>query len=268
MGESSSFHAGHRQRMKDRFLSFGLDSMSPHEILELLLYYAIPQKDVNELSHRLMERFGSVSGVLEADYEDLCSVDGIGPNAAALFRLVCETARYYTIEIGEHPAVYDSLDKIGNYLVNFFLGMTVEKAYIMLFDNRMKLIDMLHLSDGTVNNVNFSTRLIIEKAIKKDAAGVILTHNHPRGTAVPSAEDYSITYALQQTLALAGITLIDHIVVSGKYYTPILAPSKTAVLSSDSPASDSDRFYDGRDFSVQTAASHAGDTIPPAAEHK
>ena len=97
MSTPGGVHSGHRQRMKTRFLTGGLDSFRDHEVFELILFYAIPRRDVNELSHRLIERFGSLKGVFDADFDDLCSVDGIGENVATLIKLIAATLRRYAL---------------------------------------------------------------------------------------------------------------------------------------------------------------------------
>lgn len=245
---TQSVHTGHRQRLKERFLASGLESFSPHEIVEMLLSFAIPQRDLNELAHTLIEHFGSVSGVLEGSYDELTSIEGIGPHAATMLQFVCSLVRYYSLENCEKPYVYDTIDKVGQYLVNFFIGMTIERAYAMLFDNQMHLIDIVHIADSTVNSVQFPARVIVEKAIKRNAAGVILAHNHPHGTASPSPDDFNLTFSLEQTLKTIGITLIDHVIVSGKYFAPVIGARKKSLLSADNPAADLEHFYGHRTF--------------------
>ncbi len=231
-------HSGHRQRMKDRYLTGGLDSFSPHEVIELMLYYAIPQKDVNDLSHRLIERFGSFSGVLEADYDDLLGVDGMGPNSALMFCLYRDVIRRYSIDKAEVPFVYDTIEKIGQYLVSLYVGVTVERAYAMLFDNKMKLIDTVHLGDGSVNSVRLSMRTLAEKALKRSASSIILAHNHPNGTCYPSGDDIALTNQMADFCDVLGLNLIDHIVVSGKYFTPIRRCKKQSFMSASQTLSD------------------------------
>ena len=141
MSTGSGIHAGHRQRMKERFLAGGLDGFSDHEVLELILFYAIPRRDVNELSHRLVERFGSFRAVFDADYEDLCKVDGIGENAAILIKLMSESFRKYALSDGKDVMLYDTLQKVGEYAVKLYIGVSVEKLYALLFDNKMMLLD-------------------------------------------------------------------------------------------------------------------------------
>ncbi len=217
---SSDIHSGHRQRMKERFLVSGLEGFSDHEVLELTLFYAIPRRDVNELSHKLVETFGSYKGVFDADFEDLCKVEGIGENAATLIKLMAESFRRYALD-DEKVFVYDNLKKVGEYAVKLYIGVSVEKLYAMLFDNKMKLLDTVMLAEGAVNSVRVSTRTVCEKAIKKNASSIILIHNHPGGTPYPSDEDKRFSSFLRDLLANFDITLIDHIIVSGRYYRPV-----------------------------------------------
>lgn len=221
MSTGSGIHAGHRQRMKERFLAGGLDGFSDHEVFELILFYAIPRRDVNELSHRLVEHFGSFRGVFDADIEELCAVDGIGENAATLIKLMADSFRRYALGDGDKPFLYDTPKKIGDYAVKLYIGVSVEKLYAMLFDNKMMLLDTVMLAEGAVNSVRVSTRTIAEKAIKKNASSIILIHNHPNGTPYPSDEDVRFSNYLKDLLANFDITLIDHIIVSGRYYRPV-----------------------------------------------
>ena len=218
---SSGVHEGHRQRMKERFLASGLDGFSDHEVFELILFYAIPRRDVNELSHRLVETFGSYRGVFDAEFEDLCAVEGIGENAATLIKLMAESFRRYAFDDGEQPFLYDTLKKVGDYAVKLYIGVSVEKMYAMLFDSKMKLLDTVMLAEGDVSSVRVSTRMICEKALKKKAAAIILTHNHPSGLPYPSEEDRRYSTYLRDILMNFDITLIDHIIVSGRYYRPV-----------------------------------------------
>lgn len=218
---NGDIHSGHRQRMKERFLANGLEGFSQHEIIELILYYAIPRRDVNELSHRIIERFGSYKNVFDADYEDLLSVEGVGENAATLIKLMAASWRKYALYDEETPLLYDTLEKIGEYAVKLFIGVSVEKMYIMLFDNKMMLLDTVMLSEGSLNSVHVPPRTIVEKAIKKNAASIVIIHNHPSGTTYPSDDDTNYSRFLKNLLSSVGINMIDHIIVCGRFYRPV-----------------------------------------------
>ena len=223
MSGNGDIHAGHRQRMKERFLANGLEGFSPHEAIELVLYYAIPRRDVNELSHRLIERFGSYNAVFDADYEDLISVEGVGENVAILFKLMAAGWQKYAMGDDQSPLLYDSTQKIGNYAVRLFVGASVEKLYVMLFDNKMMLLDTVKIAEGTINEIKAPPRIIVEKAIRKNASSIVLLHNHPNGTAYPSKSDLKYSNYIKDLLSSMGIELVDHIIVSGRFYRSAFA---------------------------------------------
>ncbi len=243
MKDKAHYHAGHRDRMRERYLQSGSDSFSPHELVELLLYYAIPQKDVNDLSHRLIERFGSLAGVLDADFEELLSVEGVGRRTALLFKLCLGVNRAYARDKEVKHYVYDTIDKVAQHFINLYIGAAEEQAYVMLFDNSMRLLDTVLVAKGAVNAVNIQMRSLIEAAIKKKASAVIFAHNHPNGNAIPSQDDVSLTGYMEQALEMVNISLIDHLVISGRYYTPIVGKRRSSYCSSD-PLDLAERFYD------------------------
>lgn len=238
-----SAHDGHRTRLKERFLKEGLDSFNTHEVVELMLFYAIPQRDVNETAHLLVERFGSLPGILEADVDDIMAVAGVGAHAATMFKLICAVTRRYAMERGTAELRYTSIGQIGKYLVGLYIGVTVERAYILLFDNSMKLLDVVNAGNGVVNSVNITPRFVIERALKRNAAVVVLAHNHPNGVATPSREDIALTMQLRQLLDVCGITLLDHFIVSGSYYNVILGHNDRKLNSPDLARLDIEQFY-------------------------
>ena len=227
MGErESALHAGHRARMRERFLRTGGAAMQEHELLELLLFWAVPRRDTNELAHALIEEFGSLAGVLEADADLLCRLAGIGEGTAVYLRLLGETARRYTVEktrTDEEITVYDTVDKVIRFLFPHFIGLQVERAYLLLFDNGMHLIDCHHVCDGSVTGVTVSIRRMIEQAYRKGAAAAILAHNHPGGLAVPSQDDIKVTRRLDEAFRLMEVPLLEHYVFGERGYAPIMS---------------------------------------------
>lgn len=240
-----STHDGHRARLKERFLREGLDSFSTHEVVELMLFYAIPQRDVNETAHLLVERFGSLTGILEADIEEIRDVPGVGAHAATMFKMICAVTRRYAIERGEAEMHYTSGKQIGEYLVRLYIGLTVERAYLLMFDNSMKLLDVAIVGEGAVNSVNITPRTLIEKALRRNASVVVLAHNHPNGIAKPSREDITLTMQMRQILDMCGICLLEHYIVAGKYYGVILGGSGRKLMAQNGAQLDFDSFYNG-----------------------
>ena len=217
-----SIHEGHRARLRERYARSGLDDFADHEILELLLTYVIPRVDVNQQAHALIGRFGSLSRVLDALPEELCEVDGIGPAAAQFLTMLPSSFRRYALDKCEVGETMDTLNKIGEYLRALYTGVNFERVYLLLLDNSMRLIDCVHLADGSVNCSNVTVRRVAELALLKHASAVVLAHNHPRGLAIPSGADHQVTQTVESALETLGIPLLEHIIVTENRYAPIV----------------------------------------------
>ena len=209
-----SLHAGHRDRLRTLFLHTGLDGMSDIQVLELLLFYAIPRQDTNPLAHRLLDQFGSLSAVLDAPVDTLRQVPGVGQNAAALLHLVPCLCRRYLIDRGSFEQVLDSTEKAGSFLAPFFFGAREEMVYLLCLDAKCKVLDCRMLSVGGINVASISVRKIVEAALACNATSVVLAHNHTSGVALPSREDEATTRQLRTALDAVGILLADHIIVA------------------------------------------------------
>lgn len=220
--KSGNPHAGHRNRVRARYRRAGLDSFAPHEVLELLLFYAQPRSNTNDIAHALMEKFGSLSTVLDASYEELTSVEKVGDAAATLLCLLPQLFRRYSIEKEELRVTFDTLSKVMRYCQALFVGATVEQIYLLSFDNSMHILDCTLLSHGTVNSAPVVTRRIAEKALEKHASCVVIAHNHPNGLPLPSREDLAVTQQIEQAMALFQIPLLEHILVAGTECVPLL----------------------------------------------
>ena len=215
-------HAGHRERLKHRVLKSGFDSLYNHELLELLLFYAIPRRDTNQLAHELIEYFGSICRLMEADIDQIQECNGMGESSALLIKATMEMARRY--DLGDDTPVYyyDSLKKVVQYLHKIYFGEIKEKSYAMLFDHKMKLLDVIKIGEGTINASPVNVRILLDGVMRKKAASVILAHNHPDGILVPSYDDMATTRQLYDLLRQASVSLLEHIIVSGKEAYPIM----------------------------------------------
>ena len=209
-----SVHKGHRERLKARFLETGLDSFTDVQALELLLFYAIPQKDTNPIAHALLDRFGSLSQVLDAPLEALKKVPGISDHSASLLRLVTELARFYQVDSAQRTEVLTSLDACGRYLVPRFFGRKVETVFLLCLDAKCKVLCCREIGEGSVNAASISVRKVVEAALSANATTVVLAHNHPSGVALPSADDAQTTRRIAAALSAVEVKLIDHIVVA------------------------------------------------------
>lgn len=215
-------HKDHRKHTKDRFLSEGLDSFEPHNVLELLLFYSIPQKDTNETAHMLINRFGSLSAVFDAPYDDLLTVPGISEHSATLIKLIPAISRRYAMEKNSKVTKLSSIEDIGKYLVARYLGVTEETVLLLLLDNKFGLIDCVKVHEGSVNSSAITMRKPIETALFKRASMVVLAHNHPSGVALPSSDDLFTTQQVKRAFDLVEIGMLAHIIVAGDTFTNIL----------------------------------------------
>lgn len=206
-------HDGHRQRKKEQFLQRGLEGFADHEVLELLLYYAIPRRDTNEIAHRLIEKFGTLRGVFDAAPEELRQVEGVGENAVLFLQLLPAVGRRALLN-EKKEVILNSVETVGTFFTRLLDGERREVLYQVCLDAKGKLISYCRLSSGTVSVAPVSVREVVENALRCDASRVVLGHNHPSGVALPSEEDRQITLQIQQALATMSITLVDHIIVA------------------------------------------------------
>lgn len=218
-----SIHDGHRQRLKQRFLESGLDGFTQVQVLELLLCYAIPRQDTNELAHRLLNHFGTVSRVLEAPVSELVKVPGIGENSAVLLRLTQAMSRYYQINRTENIQILSSLEECADYMVPYFHGRTVETVFVLCMDAKCKVLGCKEVGEGTLNAARLNIRKIVEVCLSLGASAAVVAHNHPSGIAVPSRADITATRQLGSALAAMEVVLMDHIVVADDDYVSMAA---------------------------------------------
>lgn len=209
-----STHEGHRSRVKQRFLSHGLDAFAEHEVLELLLFYAIPQGDTNPTAHALMDRFGTLDAVLSAPVEELERVTGIGEHAAILLRLVNQVYRRGRLAAAAGETILDTTARLGAFFVDLFVGQSNEVMYQLCLDAKGRMKACRKLSEGDVGSVELNIRKIVENALLCGAAQVVLAHNHPSGFAIPSHDDKISTMMVRDALDTVHIPLVDHIVVA------------------------------------------------------
>jgi len=215
-------HEGHRSRLRRRFLEEGLDSFQPHEIIELLLFFAIPYRDTNELAHRLIGRFGGLVGLLNAPYSELIRENGVGEAAATLLKLIPAIGRRYAVE---HAAMEDIIlgpEDAGRYLMPRFHGFVKETAMLLCLDGKGKALGVAQLSLGDVSSTQISSRNIVAEALRFNAVSVVLAHNHTSGIAFPSKEDVQATMRLREALMTVDVMLLDHIIVSDNDFVSLL----------------------------------------------
>lgn len=214
MGTMGNIHDGHRERMKQRFKEHGLDNFSDHNVLELLLFYVIPRKDVNPIAHALLDTFGSLYGVFEAPVDALAKVPGVGESAALLIKLVPQVNRRYLMSKATGDGVLNSSQKAGAYLIPKFLYEREEVVLLVCLDGNCRIISCREIGRGETNSTVVSVRRVVEVALSQNSTSVILAHNHTSGIALPSQEDLITTQQIARALHMVNIQLADHIVVA------------------------------------------------------
>lgn len=217
-----SIHAGHRSRTKRQFLENGGEHLHDHQLLELILFYAHPQGDVNPLAHQLIERFGSLKGVLEASPEELKRVVGVSDHTAALIRLFPEVMYRYRRESIDAGTAVTSAEEAAEVLRDYFTGRTVETVFLLSVDAKGKLLGCDKICEGTLDAVLLNERRVVETALRRRASQVYLAHCHTTGVAVPSRDDVWSTRRLRQVLEPLGIRLNDHLIFADGDYVSMV----------------------------------------------
>lgn len=205
-------HTGHRERMKAEFLARGLEGWPDHRVLELLLFYTIPQGDVNDLAHELVERFGSLAGVLDASVDELKKVKGVGDHTAVFLRMLPAVLGRYQGARTRLSAIINSPEEAYAWLEPYFFGARNEMVYVLCLDGKRQVLGVRKVAEGSIEMAEVNTRRIAEEAIGLRAAQIYVAHNHVSNLAIPSQADWLTTDTLRGALRPIGIELIDHLV--------------------------------------------------------
>jgi DNA repair protein RadC len=212
--------AGHRKRLREKFIRSGLSGFHDYEIVELLLTLGSPRKDCKPPAKEAIKRFKNLRGVLSASPEELQQINGIGPNNALGIRLVSEVAREFLKQrIVDKPA-YKSAREIFDYLYHSMRDLKKEVFKVIYLNSQNQIIDTADVAEGTVDRGALFPREVMESAIKRSATSLILVHNHPSGDPEPSPSDEQITRDLVFAGGIMQIRVLDHIIIGeNKYYS-------------------------------------------------
>lgn len=213
MTPDSPHHLGHRDRLKARFERTGVAGLQDYEVLELVLFYALPRRDVKPLAKELLKRFGSLKGALDADREALLATPGIGPHAASLFRVIRETGSLYLRQKAEEREQISSTKELIDYCLSSMGGLKDEHFAVIYLNARNRIIAVETIQEGIVNQAVVYPRKVLEKALSRKASAIILVHNHPSGHVRPSDADIRLTRVLQDAARVMDIALHDHLIV-------------------------------------------------------
>ena len=225
-------HDGHRERLRERFLT-SPESFADHELIELLLCYSITRRNTNDTAHELFNNFGSIKGILDADVLALETSEGIGNSTAIFLRVVSEVLSRYEKEAHDTKTPLESNTVLFEYLQSLFVGTNNEITYVLGFNNAKKLLFCKKISEGYSCGNTLSMREMTATIIASNAAAVMVVHNHPNGKAIPSGEDLATTNSIKQVLSILGVTFIDHFIVAGNQCCGITNGSKSQLYGLD-----------------------------------
>ncbi|NLX93437.1 MAG: hypothetical protein GXZ02_06170 [Clostridiales bacterium] len=217
-----NLHEGHRKRLKQKYLN-NPSSLAEHELLEILLFYAVPRRDTNEIAIKMIKKFGTLSGLCDADVKDIANVCDVKENIALLISLVSKISnRNESEKAKNHKAIkINSPENAGRHAIELFRGAKYEQFYLICLNSQKWINYSALVQEGTINEVAVYTRLIVELALRHKAHSVILSHNHPGGSLTPSKEDIDITRAIEAALETINIIVNDHIIVSGDQFVSL-----------------------------------------------
>ena len=204
---------GHRSRMRARLLAAGPQALADHEMLEMVLFLALPRRDTKPLARALLARFGSFAGAIAAPAVELCTVDGLAEAGVAALKLVQGAAlRLALAEVINRP-VMGNWDRLMAYLTATLAREPVEQFRVLFLDTRNRLLADEAMGRGTVNHTPVYPREVVKRALELHATALILVHNHPSGDPTPSAADIDMTREIRGAAAALSIALHDHVII-------------------------------------------------------
>ena len=213
-------YQGHRERLKQRFVDVGAQGLADYELLELLLMYAIPRKDVKPIAKALLQKFHTLSGVVGAPMKEIIAIQGMGESTATYLKaLEALVIRYRKEHVRERPAFQNRLE-ILDYLHAKLGNLTREEFHVLFLDAKHQVLADDCLATGTINASAVYPREVVAAALEKGAVGLVLAHNHPSGQPAPSMPDMELTATLSGICRPLGITIYDHIIIGdGRHYS-------------------------------------------------
>ncbi len=204
---------GHRARMREKLLERGPEALADYEMLEMLLFFAMPKGDTKPLAKALINRFGSFGAVLAAPQDQLMATRGLGPHSVAALKLVqASSIRLARAEVMDRP-VLNNWERLIGYLTAVLAEEKVEQFRVLFLDTRNRLIADEAQARGTVNHTPVYPREVVKRALELHATALILVHNHPSGDPTPSREDVAMTAEIKTAVGVLGIQLHDHLII-------------------------------------------------------
>ena len=213
---ASPQHTGHRQRLRERFLRSGLDGLHDYEVVELLLTLAIPRGDVKQPAKDLIKRFKNLRGILDAPVDELRAITGIGEVAPIALQIIKAAAVLYLQEVEEDRGSLADTSHLRDFWRMRLGGLKNEVFEVAYLDSAYRLLrdGVERLEEGTINRATVYPRRVVEAALNRRAAMIVLAHNHPNGKVSPSEHDKTVTRAIVLAAETLNLRVLDHLIVS------------------------------------------------------
>lgn len=207
---------GHRQRLRDRFLKVGLEGLAEHEVIELLLTLAIPRSDVKQPAKALLRRFGNLRGILDAPLDELRAVKGIGAVTPVALKIIRAAATLYLQQSAEGVEFSTNPERLADFWRMKIGALQDEVFEVAYLDSGLRLLrdGVERLEEGTIDRATVYPRRVVEAALRRGAAAVVLAHNHPNGDVNPSEQDRLLTRAIVLAAEAVQVRIVDHLIVS------------------------------------------------------
>ena len=218
-GQTDNVHAGHRERLRERFAqTLTFDSFSQHEIIELMLFYILPRVNTNDLAHRLTEKYGDISGVLDAPLGELCSFKGLGRQSAIFLKMLMRLCCEYNVSMQKRVSI-DDFDRVANFVRYHFTGEVEECAKLFCVSADGQVFSPFEIGRGGKTRTPVDLRRMMRVILGTEANCILIAHNHLNNVSDPSNEDVVLTRRIRQMIEPIGVKLLDHIIVSGNKVT-------------------------------------------------
>lgn len=207
----NNLHSGHRKRFRDRFLS-SPDSFSKHELLELLLFYSLPQKNTNPIAHEILLKYDDIKDVLKADKEDLMAIKGVGENTACFLKLIGKLNSYLAEEEAEDIDFYNT-ERVTPYLLRVLGKEKYECFCIFYLSDKGRILKRELFTQGKTSSVSVHLPDIHKTCVLLNPSQIVFAHNHPSGDSTPSLADDDSTKSIKELAEFLKIRLCDHVIV-------------------------------------------------------
>lgn len=215
MDKDKNLHGGHRNRLRNKFSTGGLDAFAEHEVLEMLLFDCIPMKNTNELAHELINHYGSLWQVFEAHPDELKNFKGMTAAAACSISQYMPVQKYIEANRLKNTVILANIGQAKYYFKTLLSRARREEFYLVCLNAKNEILFRLKLREGSVNRVNVDVREVAEAVCRHNATAIAIAHSHPSGDPVPSMSDDDFTRNLYIAMNLMSVQFLDHLVVGG-----------------------------------------------------